>query len=310
MMLRISLCISLFILLFAGESDVASAQESGLSFLRIGTNASAGAMGDAQVSTGEGAYATYWNPAGLAVEGPNTVALSHHIWIADTRTYSLAGGFSTGPLGGFGLFVTALDSGELEAREGPGDPAGVFDAQFISAGASYGRSFGPLRLGITAKYLSESIFDNNANGYAFDFGAQLDLLDESVKVGVAFQNLGEMSTLSVEATELPRSLRGGVTLFPFRVLAMADGSVLLNAFLTGEVSHVFPSETTRFHLGAAAEVVELVTVRLGYVTNDALRSVTVGGGLGSNGFTFDYAFLPFDGGFDGPGHVLSLLYEW
>ena len=289
---------------------IAQAQESGLAFLRIGANAAASAMGDAQVSNSDDAFATYWNPAGLAAATTNSAALSYHIWVATTRTYSLAGRFGAGKSGGFGVFVTALDSGNLPARDEPGAPTGMFDAQFLSTGAAYGHSFGAVRVGTTIKFLSERIFSNSARGYAFDFGIQADLFQESVRLGAAFQNLGEMSRLSAEATELPRTLRGGVSIYPFRVLAMADGSVLLNAFLTGEVSYVVPTETTRFHIGAAAEVVELVVVRAGFITNDALRGLTIGGGLGSNGFFFDYAYLPFDGGFDGPGHVLSLLYKY
>ena len=298
------------LLALVGIAGPASSQEGGLAFLRIGTNAAAGAMGDAQVSNSNDAFSTYWNPAGLAAAPSNSAALSHHIWVASTRTYSVAGRFAVGRVGGLGLFVTALDSEDLEARDEPGPAAGVFDAQFVSTGVAYGRAFGPLRLGATLKFLSERIFSNTARGYAFDFGAQLDLLDEGIRLGAALQNLGEMSRLNAEATELPETVRAGVSIYPFRVVAMADGSILLNAFLTGEVSHVISTSTTRLHLGAAAEVVELVTVRAGFITNDALRGVTVGGGLGANGFFFDYAFLPFDSGFSGAGHVLSLLYTW
>lgn len=288
----------------------ASGQESGLAFLRIGTNAAAGAMGDAQVSNSQDAFSTYWNPAGLAAASSNSAALSHHIWVARTRSYSLAARASAGANSGFGVFLTALDSGDLEARENPGDPDGLFNAQFVSFGGAYGLAIGPVRIGATAKFLSERIFANSANGYAFDFGIQGDFLKEGIKVGAAFQNLGKMKKLDQIATELPETFRAGISIYPFRVLAMADGTVLLNAFLTGEVSHILPSETTRYHIGAAAEIIELVTVRAGYITNDTLRGLTLGGGLGSNGFLFDYAFMPFDNGFDGPGHVLSLLYIW
>ena len=285
-------------------------QAGGLAFLRIGANASASSMGDAQVSSSSGAFSTYWNPAGLAVAGSNSLALSHHIWIADIRNYFMAGRFQAGENSGFGVFVSALDSGDLDARVGPGDRDGVFSAQFIGVGASYGQSIGPVRLGVTAKFLSEQIFENDATGYAFDFGIQADLFRDGIKLGAALQNVGEMTELDIEATELPQTVRAGISIYPFRVLAMADGTVLLNAFLSGEVSHVTTTDQTRFHIGAAAEVVELVTVRAGFITNDELRSLTIGGGLGSNGFLFDYAFLPFDDGFGGPGHVLTLLYEW
>ena len=285
-------------------------QDGGLAFLRIGANASASSMGDAQVSSSSDAFSTYWNPAGLAGATSNSLALSHHIWIADTRNYFITGRFQAGDNSGFGAFVSALDSGDLQARVGPGDPDGSFSAQFISVGASYGQAIGPVRIGVTAKFLSEQIFENDATGYAFDFGFQADLLQEGIKIGAAIQNVGEMSELNVEATELPQTLRAGISIYPFRVLAMADGTVLLNAYISGEVSHITTTEQTRFHIGAAAEVVELVTVRAGFITNDELRGLSIGGGLGSNGFLFDYAFLPFDDGFGGPGHVLTLLYEW
>ena len=267
-------------------------------------------MGDAQVSSSADAFSTYWNPAGLAGATSNSMALSHHIWIADTRNFYITGRFQAGDQSGFGAFVSAFDSGDLDARVGPGERDGVFSAQFISVGASYGQQIGPARLGVTAKFLSEQIFENDATGYAFDFGLQVDLFEEGIKIGAALQNVGQMTELSVERTELPQTVRAGISIYPFRVLAMADGTVLLNAFLSGEVSHITTTEQTRYHIGAAAEVVELVTVRAGFITNDDLRGLSIGGGLGSNGFLFDYAFLPFDDGFGGPGHVLTLLYEW
>ena len=42
------------------------AQDTGLSFMRIGVNARAASMGDAQVAISDNAFATYWNPAALA----------------------------------------------------------------------------------------------------------------------------------------------------------------------------------------------------------------------------------------------------
>ncbi len=287
----------------------ASAQ-AGLAFLRIGSNASAAAMGDAQTASTRDAFSTYWNPAGLGGSAGNSAAFSHHIWIGSTRTYSAAGRFQAGEQGGFGAFVTAMDSGDLEAREGPGDPDGFFNAQFVSVGGSYGLAVGSVRLGATAKFLSERIFASSAEGYAFDFGAQADLFDGGLRFGAALQHIGKMNTLSAEATELPATVRAGVAVYPFRVVTMTDNAVLLNAYFTGEVSHVLPTETTRIHVGAAVQVEDLVIIRAGYITNDELRGPTVGGGLGTSGLLFDYAFVPFDGGFGGAGHVLSLLYAW
>ena len=73
-------------------------------------------MGDAQVALSRNAFSTYWNPAGLAAALGNQAGLSHQNWIADVRTYAIAGRFQAGANGGLGLIVNALTSGDLEGR--------------------------------------------------------------------------------------------------------------------------------------------------------------------------------------------------
>ena len=287
----------------------ASAQDTGLNFLRIGVNARASAMGDAQVAASRNAFSTYWNPAGLAASG-NAVAASHRIWVGDVKAYDIATRLPSRLGGAWGLALTATDSGDLEAREAPGDPAGLFNAQFISIGASYARSHRSLRGGVTAKFLRESIFNTSASGYAFDAGLQVDALRELLTFGVALRNVGRMSELEAERTRLPRIFQAGAAVFPFQVIAGADGTRLLQLMLTGEVSHLFASELTRLHGGVSATVMELVDLRGGYVTRDELRDFTFGLGLHFDTMVVDYAYIPFEEGFEGPGHVLSIAYSW
>ncbi|HEX7072165.1 MAG TPA: hypothetical protein VF190_15235, partial [Rhodothermales bacterium] len=128
--------------------------------------------------------------------------------------------------------------------------------------------------------------------------------------GAAFVNVGRMTELGTRETKLPRMLRGGVAIHPLRVLSGDDDASLLEALLIAEVSHVIPDERTRLHVGIGAEIMELVIARVGYVGNDDLRTFTFGLGLAYDPFRVDYAFLPFEEGFDGPGHVLSLSYNW
>ncbi|MEM6647144.1 MAG: PorV/PorQ family protein [Bacteroidota bacterium] len=287
--------------------------QSGLAFLRLGPNAEAQAMGDAQVAVSKGAFSSYWNPAGLAHDTGNQAGVAHHIWIGDTRTYNVFGRFAAGKNAGWGLFAHATGVTDLQARTRPGEPDGFFDVQFVSTGVAYGRAFGPLRLGASVKYLSERIFAESANGYAFDFGAQLTTLGGSLSLGGAVQHLGAMDDLNVVATPLPRTARAGIAFKPFQILGEQDGVALLNVVLIAEVSHLFPEEggdLTQLHLGTAVEVLDLVTVRAGYLTDDNVRSVTLGGGVVTQGLRFDYALLPFANGFGGPGHILTLGYGW
>lgn len=288
----------------------AAAQESGLSFLRVGVNAEAGAMGDAQVAHSRDAFSTYWNPAGLPAASRNSAALSYYRWILDTGTYTAAARFRAGQRGGVGIFATAMGSSDLETRTNPGDPQGSFGVQFVSTGVSYGRTVGPLRAGVTAKYLTERIHSRSSNGYAFDFGLQADLLEEGVHLGAVLQNVGEMNELLQEATRLPRSFRAGIGFYPLDILLADDDAPLLRTLLTGQVSHFFANDLTQLHVGVSVAVLETIDVRAGYITNDALRSFSFGTGLDYEGFLFDYAFMPFESGFGGPGHLLTFGYSW
>ncbi|MXW82432.1 MAG: PorV/PorQ family protein [Rhodothermaceae bacterium] len=284
-------------------------QDTGLSFLRIGVNAHGGSMGDAQVASVSNAFATYWNPAGLASER-RSIAGSHRIWVGDVRAYDIAAQLPAGRNSAWGLSLTATDSGDLEARTQPGEPDGMFSAQFINAGVSYARAIRGLRIGITGRYLRERIFDTNASGYAFDAGIQADLLSRSLNVGASVRNIGRMSELEFERTPLPRLLQGGIALSPLQIVGYTDNVRLLDLALALETSHLFDDNLTRLHVGISVKVMELVDLRGGYVSSDELRDYTFGLGLSFDGIYADYAYIPFEGGFDGPGHILSLLYHW
>lgn len=283
------------------------AQDSGLSFLALGVDAEALARGDAGVARADGAFATYWNPAGLARSGTE-LGISHHVWVGNIRTYALNGAFSLGERSGIGVSVVATGAGDLEARQQPGESDGLFEAQFVSAGVSAGREFGPLRAGVSIKFLSERIFTNSANGYGFDIGLQADLMNESVHVGVVMANMGEMQELNVQATELPRLFRAGVEVFPFRAVTALDGEIFLSTAILAEVSRNYVTERTQWHFGLSAEVLETVTARAGYLSDDFLRDFSAGVGVEVADLWFDYAVLPFEDGFGGPAHILTLRY--
>lgn len=303
-----------FALLMPGSAVLmpgsAPAQDSGLSFLRTGTNAEAAAMGDSQVSNSRDAFSSYWNPAGLAAATDNSVSGSYHAWVGSTRIYAGAMRLRAGAKGGFGLYFTANGTDDLEARDAPGPPNETFSVQFMTVGASYGRSFGPFRAGVTVKYLTERIYAQSASGYGLDFGLQADLLTDGLRAGAALQNVGAMSELAEVSTELPTLIRAGLTVFPFRLLMSDDNATLLRTILTTEVVHVLPDETTQLHIGLGVEVLDVIDLRAGYISNDALRRYSFGLGFGYESFVFDYAFLPFESGFEGPGHVLTLTYVW
>ncbi|MDE2956366.1 MAG: PorV/PorQ family protein [Bacteroidota bacterium] len=285
------------------------AQDTGLSLMRIGINARAGAMGDAQVAATRNAFATYWNPAGLA-DAENSLGASHRIWVGDLRAYDIAARLPAGTRGAWGLALMATDSGSLEARDSPGDPDGTFSAQFLSFGTSYARVLSILRIGVSAKFLRERIFNTSATGYALDAGVQVDVLKGLATLGAAYRNAGRMSVLEQQRTPLPRLVQTGVAIHPFQIVAGSDETRILDLMASLEMSHLFASRLTRLHAGLSVTIMELVDLRGGYVSRDELRNFTFGVGLRFTSIMMDYAFIPFEEGFNDPGHVLSLSYAW
>lgn len=305
---RIRLFRTAFALMLFAAPVTAKAQDSGLSFLALGTDAASLALGDQGVASTSGAFATYWNPAGLVAGSGRSLGVSHHVWIADVKTYAAAGVLRSGDKSAFGAFITATDSGDLEAREQPGASDGSFDAQFVSFGLSYARVIGPTRAGVTGKFISERIFANSANGFAVDAGVQTNAFNNGLLLGAALSNVGSMSELNAVSTKLPRLARVGATVYPFRVLADLDGTLLLNTAIYGEVSHNTATEQTRMHIGLSGEVLDTVTARLGYVSNDDLRSFSAGLGVEVTSLVLDYSLIPFEDGFGGPAHIITLTY--
>jgi len=302
-----------FPLLFAlafllGLASSARAQQSGLDFLEIGPDAAGLALGDAGIAVVEGPFASERNPAALAEGSGTTLSLTHHAWITDVRTVGAAARFDLGARTGLGLYVRATGTGDIEARDQPGEPDGFFDAQFVAAGLAVGRKLGPVEAGAAVKLLSERIFGFSATGVAADIGLRARPAD-GIRLAAVYQHAGSMDALDQVRSRLPRTLRGAVAVYPFRVLTEDDGAILAEAFVTVEVSRNIPEERTQWHLAASAHVLDTVQARLGYLTEDDLRGVSFGVGVGLSHFQVDYALLPFEQGFGGAGHIFTLSYH-
>ncbi len=287
----------------------ASSQGAGLAFLTLDPDPAGQAAGGAYSASGIGPFAPLFNPAGLASGNANGLALTFQDWIGGARTVGVAGRFGLGEKAGAGLYVLSTSSGDLDARENPGPAEGTFDVQYLAVGAGVARQFGPLQIGIAGKVLSERVFDSSATGFAFDGGVQLEAMD-GFRIGGAVQHLGDMNALDTEATPLPTTFRGGISLRPFRLIATTESNALLTTALHAEVVHRFEqADPTQIHLGGEATLFDMLTLRGGYVPGDPVRSISVGAGLVVGAFRLDYAMLPLDTGF-GTGQLISLGYNW
>lgn len=164
---------------------------AGLPFLKIGVGRTTG-MGEAFVAIADDASAAYWNPAGLALIPSRQVVVNHIDWIADVNHEYLSF-VSPTALGSFGASVTALTLGTFEETtidkyQGTGR---AFTGTDLAFGITYARMFtDKLAFGLTAKGVSERIWDVGTSGIAFDFGVHYNTGWRNLRLAMAMANFG------------------------------------------------------------------------------------------------------------------------
>jgi len=277
-----------------------SGAKIGLSYLKIGVDARASAMGDAYTALAHDATAAYWNPAGLAQATSNSVVFMHNSWIQginhDFAAVQLFHGVHNLAVSLNMMFVSGI---ELRGDQATEIPDGETSAHNVTLGLSYATDVGKdWKLGWQAKYLYEKYYLVSAAGLAFDFGVMKHDILPNMSWGAVIQNMGSMEKLKDEATKLPLSFRTGIsynlpwTIFGNNPLAAAD------------IYHV-KNDVTRLGLGLEAAVFEYLDIRAGYVFGSDSHNFTAGLGITYSRYNISYAFIPFQ--YDlGNSHQFSL----
>ncbi|HKJ69212.1 MAG TPA: PorV/PorQ family protein [bacterium] len=227
--------------------------EPGAIFLLIAPGARAGGMGEAQVAVANDAYATYWNPAGIATTPGREIAAMHMNWLpglADDIYYEfLAYRHSLGSLGVLGFHGTYLSLGEI-VHTGPTGPEALdtFQSYMWNVGISYARQLREhLSLGVSVKYfyqylapervLQQAEGDAAAGNLAVDIGLlHHHLFTRRLSIGMTLSNLGGAITFldPAQADPAPTRFRIGTRLAvlqtaPVRLALAYDASKVLAA---------------------------------------------------------------------------------
>ncbi len=194
-----SIMVLILLIFFLGNQDIHSQNVSktattAAAFLEIGVGAAANGMGGAFVGRADDASALYWNVGGIASRSRNEVLLVHTNWIADTR-FDFAGlVLNLGGFGNIGLSFTSLSMADMKVRtvEQPEGTGEYFSAGDIAVGLSYARYLTDrFSVGLTAKYIQQSIWHMNATAFAIDAGTifKTDLLG-GLTIGAVLSNFG------------------------------------------------------------------------------------------------------------------------
>jgi len=286
--------------LLAAGSLHAQASNTGMTFLRLGVGARSVAMGEAAVASATDGTAPYYNPAALSFAKQNDITLMHKSWITDVTTEYL-GAAVQGETVALGFSFNATNVGGIDVRTQPGESQGTFNFHDLAVtGSASVKATDDLAVGVSAKFLYEKIYVDEASGYAFDIGA-LYSVTPSLSLGVSASNLGSMNEMKDDPIELPALIRAGA----------AYTGALTDRFaysVNGDVVNVFSGSTTHLHMGGEVSFDETFALRAGYQTGYEARSFSGGVGVAYGMLRFDYAFVPLQSGL-GTSHTFSLSFR-
>lgn len=162
-------------------------------FLTIGIGSRPQAMGGAFTAVADDAHSLFWNPAGLAKMDQAELLLVHSTWLADMSFEYVGAALPLGQAGTVGISATMLNVGEMEVttvddQEGTGL---YFNSYSLAAAAHYGYQFyDRFSLGGTVKYIREQIWNESAQGFAFDIGTLFVMPFYDTRLGMSISNFG------------------------------------------------------------------------------------------------------------------------
>lgn len=189
-------CLLLSVSLVSAGND--NTGTSAANFLKIGVGPRGTGMGGAFVAHVNDVTSLYWNPAGITQINSLEVGVSYSDWILDIQHNFLGVVYPLGKLGTIGVSFVSLSMGDME-KTTPLNPEGTgayFSASDLALGISYARQLTDrFSVGLTAKFINETISFSSANTFAIDAGTQFDTGYKGLKVGMSFCNFGGKMTL-------------------------------------------------------------------------------------------------------------------
>jgi hypothetical protein len=281
----------------AGEND-----RSTCNFLSVGVGARAAGLGGAFTAIADDASAVYWNPAGLESIENRQLQFSHYEWLQDLRLENLYLAF---PAGAFtvGAGITYLDYGQVAGYDEFGYTEGELSLYSLSASLSIAaRLAGPFSIGVTGKYIEQSLDLAKGSALAGDAGLRADF--GKVSFGAAVTNIGSKVRYISYDEDLPAAVRVGlaVHLFGNYAVLATDWHGRLDGMST-------------VHQGVELGLTRQLLLRGGLEYQDnqipGLNKLNydLGVGLVFGGGRFDYTFIPLANTQD-TAHVFSIGLAW
>ena len=323
MISRLSTCVLLgSVSLLLGVHDVTAQNPNigtaGAKFLKIPVGARASAMAGASVASIDDASAVFWNPAGIVGVKSTALLVSYTPWWATTKLSSAVIVASLQDVGSIGVSVTSLtmDKMAVTTEQEPEGTGEFFDAGDLMIGFTYARRLTEdFSVGITAKYVNQRIWNETANGWAFDIGTQYRIGFRDLTLAMSMTNFGPDMTFDgrdLSVTYDPNPNIPGNRLTPARLapeeyplplhFQIGISMTVLNTdevkvLLAADAAH--PNDNSeRVNVGTEVTVLNQIFLRggyrFGYDTERATFGAGVGVPLGGSTVTFDYSYALYD----------------
>jgi hypothetical protein len=170
--------------------------EAGAGQLLINPWARSAGLHSTNTASVTGTDALYLNVAGLARVNKMQVQIGHTSYLqgADISLNALGFAQKVGKGGVFGLGMVAFDLGDfqLTTADAPEGAGGTFSPSFFNLGLSYAYLFSnKVSVGVTAKFVNESLADVGARAIGLDAGVQYVTGEkDNFKFGISLRNVG------------------------------------------------------------------------------------------------------------------------
>jgi hypothetical protein len=310
----------LFLTMAAGVlvAQNANLGTSGAQFLQIPVGARETAMGGAVVGLTGDASSVFWNPSGIVRVKSVEAQFSYMNWFDLFDLNAAAVVYNMGDAGTIALSLISFTTGDMEitTEEQPNGTGRFFDAGDLAIGVSYAKYLTDrFTAGITVKYVSQRIWNETADGFAFDIGTQYRLDFQNLTIAMSMANFG--GEIQFEGPDLdilyskddnyptsrlaPGSLKTDSYPLPLNFQVGIGFDIYQADFMKirGGIDAIHPNDNSeRLHFGTEFSFFDRLYLRAGYKFNYDDEDFTFGAGanvpFSGSSIYFDYAYALYD----------------
>ena len=280
-------------------------------WLKLETGIRAVGMSGAQVAAGRGVSSTSYNPAGIGFVDSRGAYFNKTNYIAGV-SHNIAGyakRINSTDIVSFQTFF--LDSGYMDERDSNSNYLGQFKLYGLSLQGTYSKIFTDrLIVGITLKYIRESVKANYLQGFAMDIGSNFDTGIYGLILGMSVTNFGPEVQYKgedlIKESDNANDLEGKTQPFPLpmtfrlgiekQIMGPREDALIRSSThrLIFAADGIKPIDFTVYgSVGAEYALNEMFFLRCGTHLAHDTKGPSVGFGINFKGIKIDYAFTQY-----------------